>query len=370
MTSPVTRRLAFGASLAALMLAATAGAQTSSKSMSPSEKPPAFPMSPMQPAARPAADNQAVLDAMMRLGAKPIETLTPAAARKQPSFSDGAKAVMKAQGMPTAPDPAVTTYEQPYGRDIWQKARIYRPKAAPMNVKLPVIVYYHGGGWVIADLDTYDATPRAMSKQLNALVVSVEYRHAPEAKFPAQHDDAEAAYDWVLREATKWGGDTSRLAVAGESAGGNLAVNAAIHARDRGLTRPLHVLSVYPIASADPTLPSKRDYANAKPLNTPMLMWFGHYVTKGPNDMMDPRWDLSKADLRGLPPVTIVNAQVDPLMDDGAVLERSLRAAGTPVERRVFAGATHEFFGAAKVIRAAYDANTYAFGKLQAALGQ
>ena len=354
----------------AVLAFASAGATQTSSSRSPNAKPPAFPMSAAQPPARPAPDNQAVLDAMMRLGAKPIETLTPAQARKQPSFSDGVKAVMKAQGMPTAPDPDVATQEQPYGRDIWQKARIYRPKAAPSGVKLPVIVYYHGGGWVIADLDVYDSTPRAMSKQLNALVVSVEYRHAPEAKFPAQHDDANMAYDWVLREAGKWGGDTSKVAVAGESAGGNLAVNVAIHARERGLTRPVHVLSVYPIASSDPTLKSKADYANAKPLNTPMLMWFGHYVTKTPSDMMDPRWDLSKADLRGLPPVTIVNAQVDPLQDDGAVLETALRTAGVSVERRVFPGATHEFFGAAKVIRAAYDANTYAFGKLQTAFAR
>ena len=361
--------LGVGASCLLLAAASASHAQTSS-SMSPSARPPAFPMSAAQPPARPAADNQAVLDAMMRLGAKPIETLSPAEARRQPSFADGVKAVMKQQGMSTAPDPAVTTRDLPYGRDPLQKARVYKPANAPAGAKLPVVVYYHGGGWVIADLTTYDATPRTLAKQLNAVVVSVGYRHAPEAKFPAQHDDANQAYDWVLREAGKWGGDTSRVAVAGESAGGNLAVNVAVHARDRGLTAPLHVLSVYPIASGDPTLKSKADFANAKPLNTAMLMWFGHYVTTTPADMQDPRWDLSKANLRGLPPVTIVNAQVDPLADDGAALETALRTAGVPVERRVFPGATHEFFGAGKVIRAAFDAEGYATGKLKSAFGQ
>ena len=338
--------------------------------MSPNAKPPAFPASSTPLPTQPSADTQAVLDAMMRLGAKPIETLTPAQARRQPSFSDGVKAVMKQEGMSTAPDPSVTTHDYAYGGDAMQKARVYRPAGVPQSVKLPVIVYYHGGGWVIADLMTYDATPRTMSKQLNAVVVSVEYRHAPEAKFPAQHDDANQAYDWALRDAPKWGGDPSKVMMAGESAGGNLAVTVAMHARDRRMTAPLGVLSVYPIATADPNTPSKMSYANAKPLNAAMLMWFGYYVTKSPSDMMDPRWDLSKADLHGLPPVTIVNAEIDPLRDDGAALEANLRAAGVPVERRVFPGVTHEFFGAGKVIRGAYDAEAFAMSRAKTAFGQ
>ena len=371
MNSPKTSLVtALVAGCAAVALAGTAFAQMSSPSMSSSAKPPGFPMSPNPPPTRPSADNQAVLDAMMSLGAKPIETLTPAQARVQPSFSDGVKAVMKQQGMPTAPDPSVLTHDYPYGGDPMQKARVYRPAGVPESTKLPVVVYYHGGGWVIADLMTYDSTPRTMAKQLNATVVSVEYRRAPEARFPAQHDDADQAYDWVLRDAPKWGGDASKVIVAGESAGGNLAVNVAVHARDRRLTAPLAVLSIYPIATADPNTPSKAAYANAKPLNSAMLMWFGYYVTKSPSDMMDRRWDLSKADLHGLPPVTIVNAEIDPLRDDGAALEANLRAAGVPVERRVFPGVTHEFFGAGKVIRGAYEAEAYAIGKAKTAFGQ
>ena len=148
----------------------------------------AAPLPPPPPVAaqppRDAADMQTVLDAHAALGALPIETLTPVKARLQPSASDAVHAVMRARGMSTAPDPAVTTQELPYGGDPMQFARIYKPAGGGVG-PLPVVVYYHGGGWVIADINTYDATPRLLSKQLGALVVSVEYRHAPEAKFPA-----------------------------------------------------------------------------------------------------------------------------------------------------------------------------------------
>lgn len=313
-----------------------------------------------------APDMQAVLDQLTALGSKPVETLTPAQARVNPSAADAAKAVMAAKGLPTAPDPSVTTQDVPYGSDPKQFARIYKPGAVPA-APMPVIVYYHGGGWVIADVDTYDAAPRLMSKQLNALVVSVEYRHAPEHKFPAQHEDAAAAYRWVLKNAASWGGDPAKIALAGESAGGNLAVATAIYARDNGLAKPLHILSVYPIANSSMALPSRKDSANAKPLNTAMLNWFAHYYSKTKADKQDPRINLVKANLRGLPPTTIVNAEIDPLRSDGETLAAAMKAAGGQVEQRTFPGVTHEMFGMGKVVRGAYDANTYAIGKLQAA---
>ncbi len=330
--------------------------------------PPPPPPAPNQPAPA-AADMQAVLDAHMALGAKPIETLTPVKARIQPSAADAARAVMRKEGMSTAPDPAVVTQELPYGADPMQYARIYKPAAAPANgAPLPVIVYYHGGGWVIADINTYDATPRLLSKQLNAIVVSVEYRHAPEAKFPSQHEDAATAYRWVLQNAAAWGGNPAKLALAGESAGGNLAVATAIYARDNGLAAPVHVLAVYPIANSDMNLPSRKDAANAKPLNTAMLKWFGYYYSRTPADQMDPRINLVKADLKGLPPTTIVNAQIDPLRSDGETLAAAMRAAGDKVDQKTFPGVTHEFFGMGQVVRGAYDAENYAVAKLKSAL--
>ena len=349
-------------------ISGTALAQSSPSSTN-APPPPPPPMVATQPP-KAAPDMQAVLDRMMALGAKPIERLTPVEARLQPSAGDAAKAIMRTQGMSTAPDPAVTTQDLPYGSDPMQYARVYKPAGAMAGAAMPVIVYYHGGGWVIADVNTYDATPRMLSKQLNAIVVSVEYRHAPEAKFPAQHDDAAAAYRWTLQNAASWGGDPTKLALAGESAGGNLAVATAIYARDNGLTAPVHVLSVYPIANSSMTLPSRRDAANAKPLNAAMLKWFAYYYTRDMADQMDPRINLVKADLKRLPPTTIVNAQIDPLRSDGETLAAAMRAAGDKVEQRTFPGVTHEFFGLGKVVRGAYDANNYAVTRLRAAFAQ
>jgi len=348
------------------LLASATGAFAQSPPSVNAPPPPPPPAVSIQPA-KPAADMQAVLDAMMALGAKPIERLTPVKARIQPTAADGAKAVMRRQNRSTAPDPTVITQDLAYGSDPMQYARVYRPAAAPAGAPMPIVVYYHGGGWVIADVNVYDATPRLMSKQLNAIVVSVEYRHAPESKFPAQHDDAAAAYRWVLQNAASWGGDPARIALAGESAGGNLAVATAIYARDNGLTQPLHILSVYPIANSDMNLPSRRDSANAKPLNTAMLKWFGHYYSKTMADQQDPRINLVGANLRGLPPTTIVNAQIDPLRSDGETLAQAMRGAGVRVEQRTFPGVTHEFFGLGKVVRGAYDAENYAIGRVQAA---
>ncbi len=118
------------------------------------------------------------------------------------------------------------------------------------------------------------------------------------------------------------------------------------------------------------TLPSREDSANAKPLNSAMLGWFGYYYSKSPADMMDPRINLVKADLKGLPPTTIVNAQIDPLRSDGETLATAMRGAGVTVEQRTFAGVTHEFFGMGKVVRGAMDAETYSFGRLKTAFGR
>jgi acetyl esterase/lipase len=359
---PLVRGIAVAA-----LLAASAGVYAQSpRSVSAPPPPPPPATSTQPPKASP--DMQMVLDALAGLGGKPIETLTPAEARMQPSAADGAKAAMAKRGMPTTPGSSVTTQDVPYGSDPKQFARIYKPANAPAGGKpMPVVVYYHGGGWVIADVATYDAAPRAMSKALNAIVVSVEYRHAPEFKFPAQHDDAAAAYRWTLANAASWGGDPMKIAVAGESAGGNLAVATAIYARDNGLTAPRHIVSVYPIANSSMTLPSRMDSANAKPLNAAMLKWFGYYYQNSAADAQDPRLNLVSANLRGLPPTTIINAQIDPLRSDGETLAAAMRQAGDMVEQKTFPSVTHEFFGMAKVVRGAKEANDLAVARLKAA---
>ena len=360
-------RLFYGMAL----LLGTSGVATAQSALSPNAPPPPATPVAATPPARAAGDMQAVLDAHAALGAKPIETLTPAKARLQPTATDAARTVMRQRGISTAPDPAVLTKDVSYGADPQQFARIYTPTAVVgAGAQLPVIVYYHGGGWVIADVNVYDPTPRLLAKQLNAIVVSVEYRHAPEFKFPSQHEDAATAYRWVLANAASWGGNPAKIALAGESAGGNLAVATAIYARDNGLTAPLHILSVYPIANSAMQLPSKVDAANAKPLNTPMLKWFGHYYSRTAADQMDPRINLVAANLSGLPPTTIINAEIDPLRSDGETLAQAMKKARVNVNQKTFPGVTHEFFGMGKVVRGAYDAELYGIAQLKKAFAR
>lgn len=360
--------------LTALLASAAAAAALAACAMAPAmpdpglSTAPASPLAPLGMSARPDADMQAVLDAHAALGAKPIESLTVQQARTQPSPADAVNRVKTMRGMSTAPDASVTTQNLTYPTGgSSQPVRIYKP-AGGTGSNLPVIVYYHGGGWVIADLDVYDATPRSMARNLNAIVVSVEYRKGPEHRFPSAHEDANNAWRWVLDNARSWGGDPTNIAVAGESAGGNLALNVAIAARDGGWTQPKHVLAVYPIANADPHLRSKMENAASLPLRTPTLDWFGGHALRSPADQQDPRYNLVAADLRGLPGVTIVNAQIDPLNSDGDTLAMALTRAGVPVERQVWAGSVHEFFSMADVVRDAYDAQQWSFSRLRMAL--
>ena len=312
-------------------------------------------------------DMKHVLDALKKLDPKPIPKLSPQDARKQPSPTDGVKALLTEQGKPTAPEPGVTTKELAYETGGGsQKVRIYTPEGA--TGPLPVVVYYHGGGFVIADLDTYDATPRAIAKGAKAVVVSVEYRHAPEAKFPAQQDDAFAAYKWALANAKGFGGDPSKIALLGESAGGNLVTNVAIAARDQGVEKPVRVVAVYPMAGTNLDTQSYKDNASAKPLDKPMMGWFYDQTVRTDSDRADPRLDIvGKADVKGLPPFTVVTAQIDPLHDDGKMLADKIKATGGQVTYRDYPGVTHEFFGMGNVVAKAKEAETAVIDDLKAA---
>ena len=219
------------------------------------------------------ADMQAVLDELGSLGGKPIETLTPEEARKQPTPADAVKKLLEKNGKPTSPEalvPGVTSTDREIpGPTGPLPARVYTPAGAG---PFPVVIYFHGGGWVIADKEVYDGGARGIAKQANAVVVSVDYRRSPEAKFPAAWDDCFAAYKWVSANAASIKGDPAKLALAGESAGGNLAVSTAIAARDAGVPKPLAVIAVYPVAqTGNLNTSSYVDSAKAKPLNKPMI---------------------------------------------------------------------------------------------------
>lgn len=317
--------------------------------------------------APPVPENQAVIDALKAMNLRPYHTLSPQAARQQPSFTDGVRAAMQARGLPIAPPPGTSERDVSIpGPGGPLTAKVVTPTGA--KGRLPVILYFHGGGWVIADRNVYAPSARALARDVQAIVVSVDYRLAPEAPFPAQHDDALAAYRWLLRNAGSIGGDAKRIAIAGESAGGNLAVATAMLARDAGLPQPRHILSVYPIAGSDLNTPSYQENSNVMPLNRALMAWFFRYVPRQPADLMDPRINLVAANLAGLAPVTMVAAQIDPLRSEGELLAQRLQAAGVTVERREWAGATHEFFGAAPLIPAASEAQQWASEHLRSAL--
>lgn len=243
--------------------------------------------------------------------------------------------------------------------------RTYTPLAGKGS--FPVVVYYHGGGWVIANLNTYEPSAQAIAEKTGAVVVSVAYRQAPEHKFPAAHEDSFAAYRWVVENARTINGDPNRIAVAGESAGGNLAVAVALMARERKVKLPVHILSVYPIADGDTQSPSYQQYANALPLNRPLMQWFFDKYLRNAADAKNPLISLVNADLRGLPPTTIINAEIDPLRSDGEELRDRMRKANVPVEQQTFRGVTHEFFGMASILEQAVQAQDLAVRRLRGA---
>ncbi len=316
-------------------------------------------------------DMAAVLKKLGDLGVKPIESRSVEEARSQPTPADAVNAVLKDQGKDPAAMMAAMkvskkdmTYPTAGGT---QSVRIYIPDGTGSG-PLPVIVYYHGGGWVIATVDTYEASAMALAKKANAIVASVEYRHAPENKFPAAHEDAFAAYKWALANAAQFGGDPARVAVAGESAGGNLAANVAVMARDGNVQKPTHMLLVYPVAGTDMNTPSYIQNQNAMPLSKGAMGWFVDKTLAKPDDAKSPMLNLTTmADLKGLPSATVITDGIDPLMSEGKMLAEKLKAAGVPTTYRNYEGVTHEFFGMAPVVSDAEKAQDAAAQDLREA---
>ncbi len=311
-------------------------------------------------------DMKAVLDQLGQLTDKHIEDLDVAAARLQPTPADAVKALLQSRGQSTAPEalvPGVSSRDDSIpGAGGSLPVRIYTPTGAG---PFPLVVYFHGGGWVIADKNVYDGGARGLAKEANAVVVSVDYRQSPEAKFPAAWDDALAAYRWVAENAQQLNGNASRIALAGESAGGNLALATAIAVRDAGLPQqPCHVLAVYPVTQTSVNTESYLENAIAKPLNRAMVEWFVDKLIASKDDLKDTRLQLIDANLAGLPGVTLINADIDPLRSDGSKMEDALRKARVPVERKNYDGVTHEFFGMAAVVEKAREAQSWAGDRL------
>jgi acetyl esterase len=309
-----------------------------------------------------------ILKELEKKGGKPIENLSVDEARLQPTTTDAARTVLA-----NSKDATVEFLELAEVREITVDggmglipARIYKPYSKDKSKKLqPVVVYFHGGGFVLADNDVYDATPRALANRTKAIFVAVEYRRAPEAKFPAAHEDAYAAYKWVVNNAASFGGDSKRIAVAGESAGGNLALNVAIRARDEKFQLPIHELLIYPLAGVNMDNASYKKYGSAKPLNKSMMVWFLENYLNQPSEKNDPRINLVSANLKGIKPATIITAQVDPLMSEGKELASQMKKQGVQVRYKNYEGVTHEFFGMAPILRDARSAQELATSRLK-----
>ena len=203
----------------------------------------------------------------------------------------------------------------------------------------------------------------------HAVVVSCHYRQAPEHKFPAAHDDAFAQYQWVRGNTGVFSSNGAQIAVAGESAGANLAINVAIAARDAGIDAPAHMALVYPVAGNDMNTPSYRQNADAKPLNKAMMEWFVKQTFTSVSETADPRINLVAAELKNLPSATIVLAEIDPLRSEGEALAKKLKEAGSEVDYKIYDGVTHEFFGMGAVVGDAKSAEKMMAGGLKKAFG-
>lgn len=247
--------------------------------------------------------------------------------------------------------------------------RIYRPPT-PAGTRLPIVVFAHGGGWSVGDLDSYDGTARRHAVGAEAIVVSVDYRLAPEHPYPAAVDDVWAATRWVAAHAAEFGGDADRIAVAGDSAGGNLAAVTAQLARDAGGPSLRFQLLWYPATTWDTTLPSFAENADAPILAVDAVKGFSRWYA-GHVDLTDPPATLvpaRAADLSGLPPAYIAVAGHDPLRDDGARYGELLSAAGVPVELHNAETLVHGYLGYAGVVPAATAASDRGLAALRAAL--
>ncbi len=227
-----------------------------------------------------------MLDELAALGAKPLQTRTVAQARTHPTPSDAVKSLLAKQGKNTAPEAVGSVEDRSFpgpGGSI--PIRIYKPAGAG---PFPVALYIHGGGWVIATIDTYDSSARALTNAAGAIIVSTHYRQAPENEFPAAHDDAYAAYQWTLANATSLGGIAKQVAVIGESAGGNMATGVAIRARDNNIQRPVHQALIYPVTNYAYDSPSQIQNRDAAPLGTTAVMWFYDKYLPTPADGANP----------------------------------------------------------------------------------
>lgn len=233
--------------------------------------------------------------------------------------------------------------------------RIYQPSDSP---NLPLIVYYHGGGFVLRDIDSHDRVCRRIAHVNDAVVISIGYRLAPEWKFPTPHQDCYDATVWAAQNASTYGANTEKIVVMGDSAGGNLATVVARMARDLGTPKITAQVLIYPTSDARLDHPSIEKYSKGYLLTKELIQWFiSHYKSKD-SDILDPNFSpLLAADLTNMPPAYIFTAEYDPLKDEGKAYSDKLKSAGNEVIYKEFGGMIHGFFNMPKFAKSALVAH-------------
>ena len=287
---------------------------------------------------------QQVCDLIVASGRPPIETLSPDEAR---AVYLASKAILQ----PDPPEVAEVRALQAAGPGGPIPLRLYRGQGTDAKAALPALIYFHGGGWVIGNLESHDQVCRALANAIGAIVVAVDYRLAPEHKFPAAAEDAIAATRWIADNAGGIGIDARRLAVAGDSAGGNLAAVVCLDARDRAAPALVFQLLIYPGTDMAMAHPSHHRHAQQLPLTRAGMRWFvGHYL-RCPADEADWRASpLRAASLKNLPPALVITAGFDPLRDEGEAYAQALAEAGVPVKLECFAGQIHGFMTMGRIV--------------------
>jgi len=293
-------------------------------------------------------DAAAVFKAFQEAGRPPYETLSPQEARE----------LYLIGRFVTNPEPPELKSVEPLSIPAPHgsiAARVYTPKALRQAGGLaPCLVFFHGGGWVIGDLDSHDVVCRKLADEGQLIVISVDYRLAPEHKFPAAVDDAIAATKWIADNSKRLGIDAQRLSVGGDSAGGNLAAVVAISARDGNGPAIAGQVLIYPATEASMTHPSHGEPETSILLTHSVTRWFYHHYLSSTADVHDWRASPARAStLIGLPPAYVLTAGADPLRDEGDEYAHRLKEAGVPVTYRHFSGQFHGFFTMGKLLQQA-----------------
>lgn len=302
-------------------------------------------------------DAERYLERLAALGAPPITELAPADVRL------AAEATAAQVFGPT--DAVGAVFDQALPGPV--RTRVYQPAGGARD--LPVLLYFHGGGWVAGSLDTHDGVCRALCARTPCVVVSVDYRLAPEHRFPAAVEDAWAATAWVAEHARSIDGDASRIAVGGDSAGGTLSAVVALRARDHGLPLCLQLL-VYPATDRDFETPSYREFADGYGLTRDGMRWYWEHYLGPDGDAASPEASPLRADdLAGVAPACVLTVEFDPLREEGEAFAERLRMAGVPVESRRIPGLIHGAYRMPGTIPRAGELLDVSVAALRAAFG-